>query len=103
MGESKRRQFARYGERAALIDGEIRIVRFAHSPAHALRGDPAKRRVEFYLDRFTMAEAYAAVCAVKKAFEDAFARAAAQAAPPLPPAGEGRNECDALSDEAPHA
>jgi hypothetical protein len=75
MGEANRRQVARYGERAALIDGEMTIVRFAQSPLHRLRRDHAGARVEFYLDGFAGREAYDAVCAVKLAFEQAFARA----------------------------
>ncbi len=75
MGEARRRSQTR-----GVIDGGMRIVRYAPGSIKRPGADPAARRVEYHLDRMTMREAYDAICAVKRAFEETFARAAVQAA-----------------------
>jgi hypothetical protein len=66
MGEARRKRVAELGDKGAEISGQMRIVRYRD-------GAGAKRRVEFFIDGLAKVEAYAAICNIKRRFEDLFA------------------------------
>lgn len=67
MGEAKRKLSSTWGERAHLVDGTMRIVRFKKGGGHG----PVSHQVEFYTDGLTRREGYDAICEIKKLFEQA--------------------------------